>query len=75
MKILDRYIIKKVLYTFFFVVLIIVAIVTIIDLAEKMDKFARNNLDATAILGYYRDFLPWIIGLVSPIMVFIAVVL
>ncbi len=74
MKILDKYIIKKVLYTFFFVVLIIVAIVTVIDLAEKMDKFARNNLDAPTILGYYRDFLPWIIGLVSPIMVFIAVV-
>ena len=45
MKIIDKYIIKKVLYTFIFVVLIIVAIVAIIDLAEKMDKFARNNLD------------------------------
>ncbi len=74
MKIIDKYIIKKVLYTFIFVVLIIVAIVAIIDLAEKMDKFARNNLDTATILGYYRDFLPWIIGLVSPIMVFIAVV-
>ena len=74
MKILDKYIIKKVLYTFIFVVLIIVAIVAIIDLAEKMDKFARNNLDTATVLGYYRDFIPWIIGLVSPIMVFIAVV-
>ncbi len=74
MKIIDKYIIKKVLYTFIFVVLIIVAIVAIIDLAEKMDKFARNNLDALTILGYYTDFIPWIIGLVSPIMVFIAVV-
>ena len=74
MKIIDKYIIKKVLYTFVFVVLIIVAIVTVIDLAEKMDKFANNNLDAVTILGYYGDFIPWIIGLVSPIMVFIAVV-
>jgi len=74
MKLIDKYIIKKVLYTFIFVVLIIVAIVAVIDLAEKMDKFARNNLDTPTILGYYRDFLPWIIGLVSPIMVFIAVV-
>jgi lipopolysaccharide export system permease protein len=74
MKIIDKYIIKKVLYTFIFVVLIIVAIVAIIDLAEKMDKFAQNNLDTATILSYYRDFLPWIIGLVSPIMVFIAVV-
>jgi lipopolysaccharide export system permease protein len=74
MKIIDKYIIKKVLYTFFFVVLIIVAIVAVIDLAEKMDKFANNRLDTLTILGYYRDFIPWIIGLVSPIMVFIAVV-
>lgn len=74
MKIIDKYIIKKILSTFVFVVLIIVAIVAIIDLAEKMDKFAANNLDTLTILGYYRDFLPWIIGLVSPIMVFIAVV-
>jgi len=74
LKILDKYIIKKVLFTFIFVVLIIVAIVAIIDLAEKMDKFAKANLDSLTILGYYRDFIPWIIGLVSPIMVFIAVV-
>lgn len=74
MKIIDKYIIKKVLSTFIFVVLIIVAIVAIIDLAEKMDKFASNNLSAFTILGYYADFIPWIIGLVSPIMVFIAVV-
>ena len=74
LKILDKYIIKKVLYTFLFVVLIIVAIVAVIDLAEKMDKFAKANLDSLTILGYYRDFIPWIIGLVSPIMVFIAVV-
>ncbi len=74
MKLIDKYIIKKILYTFIFVVLIIVAIVAIIDLAEKMDKFARNNLDTPTILSYYRDFIPWIIGLVSPIMVFIAVV-
>jgi lipopolysaccharide export system permease protein len=74
MKIIDKYIIKKVLSTFIFVVLIIVSIVAIIDLAEKMDKFSRNNLDTLTILSYYRDFLPWIIGLVSPIMVFIAVV-
>lgn len=74
MKLIDKYILKKVLYTFVFVVLIIVAIVSVIDMAEKADKFAANNLDRNVILGYYLDFMPWIIGLVSPIMVFIAVV-
>ncbi len=74
MKILDRYILKKVLSTFFFVVLILMAIITVIDITEKMDKFAKNNLDAKTIVGYYVDFLPWIAGLITPITIFIAII-
>ncbi len=74
MKILDRYILKKVLSTFFFVVLILMAIITVIDITEKMDKFAKNNLDAQTIFGYYVDFLPWIAGLITPITIFIAII-
>lgn len=74
MKILDRYILKKVLSTFFFVVMILMAIITVIDITEKMDKFAKNNLETSAILGYYLDFLPWIAGLITPITIFIAII-
>lgn len=74
MKILDKYILKKILSTFFFVVLILVSIVTVIDLTEKMDKYSRNNLDAITIIGYYGNFIPWIAGLITPITVFIAIV-
>ncbi len=74
MKILDRYILKKILSTFFFVVLILMAIITVIDITEKMDKFAKNHLDNSAILGYYLDFLPWVMGLITPITVFIAII-
>ena len=35
MNIIDRYILKKVLSTFFFVVLILMAIITVIDITEK----------------------------------------
>jgi lipopolysaccharide export system permease protein len=74
MTILDRYIIKKILATFFYVVLILAAIITVIDVTEKMDKFVINNLSTARILGYYGDFLPWITGLISPITVFITIV-
>jgi len=74
MKILDRYILTKVLSTFFFVVLILMAIITVIDVTEKMDKFAKNNLDTGTILEYYFDFLPWIAGLITPITIFIAII-
>lgn len=74
MKLIDKYILKRFLSTFFFVVLILLAIICVIDLTEKMDKYTKNNLDAGQILGYYLDFLPWVGGLVTPITVFIATV-
>jgi lipopolysaccharide export system permease protein len=74
LKILDRYILKRFLSTFFFVVLVLLAIICVIDLTEKMDKYTKNNLSGGEILSYYLDFLPWIGGLVTPITVFIAAV-
>ncbi len=74
MKIIDRYILKQILSTFFFVVLILMAVITVIDITEKLDKFAKNHLDSQAILGYYIDFLPWVMGLITPITVFIAII-
>jgi lipopolysaccharide export system permease protein len=74
MKILDKYILKKILTTFFFVVLILVAIIAVIDVTEKMDKFTENSLGTMVILGYYLDFILWIGSLIAPIIVFIATV-
>lgn len=74
MKILDRYIIKKVLATFFFVMMIIVAIIVVIDITEKVDKFNDKKVPFAEILGYYLDFVPWISGLLTPIICFIAIV-
>jgi lipopolysaccharide export system permease protein len=74
LKLLDKYILKRFLSTFFFVVLILLAVITIIDLTEKMDKFAKAGLHAREILGYYMDFIPWIGSLLAPITIFIATV-
>ena len=74
MTILDRYIIKKILTTFFYVVLILVAIISVIDITEKIDKFTKSNLSVDDVIGYYGDFIPWIAGLLTPITVFISVV-
>ncbi|NJN41611.1 MAG: YjgP/YjgQ family permease [Flammeovirgaceae bacterium] len=74
MKILDRYIIKKILFTYLFVALILVLIISVIDMTEKMDKFSANNLSVMQIAGYYMDFIPWITGMITPITVFIAIV-
>ncbi|MFZ6009176.1 MAG: LptF/LptG family permease [Bacteroidota bacterium] len=74
MKLIDKYILKRFLSTFFFVVLILLAVITVIDLTEKMDKFAKAGVSAMQIAGYYADFIPWIGSLVTPITIFIATV-
>jgi lipopolysaccharide export system permease protein len=74
LKTLDKYILKRFLSTFFFVVLILLAVITVIDLTEKMDKFAKAGLNGTQIIGYYLDFIPWIGSLLAPITIFIAAV-
>ena len=74
MKILDRYILKKILSTFFFVVLMLTSVIVMITMTEKMDAFARNHLSATDIASYFLDYIPWIMGQLSPITVFIATV-
>ena len=55
-------------------VLILLAVITIIDLTEKMDKFAKAGVKANEIFGYYLDFIPWIASLLTPITIFIATV-
>lgn len=54
--------------------LILLSVITVIDLTEKMDKFAKAGLGALQIFGYYMDFIPWIASLLTPITIFIAAV-
>jgi lipopolysaccharide export system permease protein len=74
MKILDKYILKTLLSTFFFVVLILLAVITVIDLTEKMDKFAKAGVTSGQIANYYLDYISWIGSFITPITMFIATV-
>jgi lipopolysaccharide export system permease protein len=74
MKILDKYILKTLLSTFFFVVLILLAVITVIDLTEKMDKFAKAGVTSGQIADYYLDYISWIGSFITPITMFIATV-
>ncbi len=74
MKIIDKYILKKFLSTFFFVVFLLVSIVSVIDFTEKNDDFLEHQLKTAQILAYYVDFIPYVASLITPITVFIAVV-
>mgnify|MGYP000297786647 CR=1 FL=1 len=75
MKLLDKYILKNFLKTFFFTVLIFVIVVSVIDFTENHDDFIEEKVPYSEIFGnYYLNFFPYIANMLSPIMVFIATV-
>ncbi len=75
MKILDKYIIKKFLGTYFFIVAIILAIVIVFDLVEKVDDFMETHAPLKSIVfDYYMNLLPYYANMLSPLLVFIAVI-
>ncbi len=75
MKIIDRYIIKNFLITFVFTILTLTVISVVIDTSEKADDFVKSGLSTSEIINkYYIGFVPFIISMIFPLMVFIAVI-
>jgi len=75
LKLLDRYILKKFLGTFVFTMLVITVIAVVIDTSEKADDFVRSGLTARQLItAYYIGFIPFIMSMIYPLMVFIAVI-
>lgn len=73
-KILDKYILKKFLSTFAFVVLILVSIVLVITFAERNDSFIKNNVPGKEIALYMLSYAPYVANMIAPLTVFIATV-
>jgi len=75
MKKLDWYILKKFLVTFFFAIFLFTIIAVAVDVSEKTDDFVASGLSTNEIiLQYYAGFVPYIIALLFPLFVFIAVI-
>ena len=74
-RILDRYIIKKFLGTFFFALLMIIVITVVFDISEKIDDFIDKQAPLEAIVfDYYFNFIPYFISLFSSLFIFISVI-
>jgi lipopolysaccharide export system permease protein len=75
LKILDRYIIRKFLGTFFFSLALIIVIAVIFDISEKLDDFIERKAPLQAIVfDYYFNFIPYFANLFAPLFVFISVI-
>jgi len=75
MKIIDKYIIRKFLGTFFLSIILILTIAVVFDFAEKIDNFMEREAPVKAIIfDYYLNFIPYFATLFSPLFVFISVI-
>ena len=74
MKLLDKLIIKDFLKTYFFVVVMLVLIVLVLDFTEKNDTYIRNEVPSREILKYMGNYGLYLNNLLTPITVFISVI-
>ena len=75
LKRLDTYIIFKFIGTYFFAIMLILAISIVFDINENLAKFSTYHAPLRAIIfDYYMNFIPYYACLFSPLFVFIAVI-
>lgn len=73
LKILDVYILKKFLGTYFFATILILAVIAMFAITEKLDAFLRAPLKET-IFDYFMSFLPYFALQLAPLITFISVI-
>ena len=75
LKILDWYIIKKFIGTYFYAIALIISISIVFDVNENLAKFTQYHAPLKAVVfDYYMNFVPYFANLFSPLFVFIAVI-
>ncbi len=75
LTILDRYILRKFLGTFFLSIFLIILIVIVFDISEKIEDFLKPDITIHEIIfDYYINFLPYFVNLFSHLFTFIAVI-
>ena len=75
LKIIDIYIIKKFLGTFFYAISLLILIVIIFDVSENIDSFIQKEAPLEAIIfDYYLNFIPYFINLFIYLFTFISVI-
>lgn len=75
LTILDKYILKKFLKTFFVSITLILLIFIVFDVKEKIQSFTTDNIPIEEIVfDYYLMFIPYYANLFSPLFTFIAVI-
>lgn len=76
LKILDKYILKRFIGTFFFSISLMLCIFIVFDISEKLSNFISEKIPLKEIIfDHYLNFIPYYGNLFSPLFTFIAVIL
>lgn len=73
---LDRYIIRMFLGSFFYAILLFGVIIPVVfDLTEKVDDVLEKDIPVSELMAdYYLNFIPYFANLFTPVILFISVV-
>lgn len=76
LKIIDKYILKRFIGTFFFSISLMLCIFIVFDISEKLQNFVASKIPIKEIIfDHYLNFIPYYGNLFSPLFTFIAVIL
>lgn len=74
MKILDWYILKRYLFTFFMMLLLFIPIGITVHLAEKIGRILENEVPIGEVLIYFYNFTIYFAHLLFPLFLFLSVI-
>ncbi|MCB0449249.1 LptF/LptG family permease [Mariniflexile maritimum] len=74
MKILDWYILKRYLFTFFMMLLLFIPIGITVHLAEKIGRILENEVPLGEVLIYFYNFTIYFAHLLFPLFLFLSVI-
>lgn len=72
MRILDKYILKRFLFTFFLAILVFLTIFHVVDVIENIDRFLKNSMTLQEVGLYYLYQLPFFIDISLPMSMLLA---
>jgi len=74
LTIIDKYILKRYLATFFIMLLLFIPIGITLDVSEKINRILENNVPFINVAEYYLDFIIYFANLLFPIFLFLSII-
>ena len=74
-KLLDKYIIKKFITNFLFIIISFIVIFLIVDIIDNLDKFINRGISNKELIRYYFYTIPWFISIALPMTMLISTII